>query len=292
MYGVPPRITLNSRHADIFRTAHAANRCAWDSAASDLQQVLLEQGITQRLDDIAEVARSHLQRNGYCLFYVESASDIDPDWAAIAATALVSLVAEPISIFHTDRALWRELPVDLARPPDRSRGAGSQPLHHDFVNAQRPPDVVCIYCRRSDPLGGGQSLVAVLDDIRDQLTPSAISILSEPIFSDGAVVDLENVGEDINPFSVLDDPRGALPVRFTGRLLKGSSGTTRSALSELLSAVAERTVTLPLKARELLLIDQRRAIHGRAAMGAGQAALSPAQRRLLMLSFGRCPMPQ
>lgn len=258
----------------------------WDSSVSEWKAVVSLEEARAELEDLEAAMSQGLRSCGYVIVSLGSAMSQDPQWAATAATILVSLMGEPIGVFRNIDGYWRALTVDLSRPPDRSCGAGYQPVHHDFVNASRPPDIVSMYCRRADPLGGGQSLVTVLDGLDEHLAPATKALLAQPRFRDGAVTDLDNVGHDINPFAVLDDPRGNFHFRFTGKLLASCQfEDERAAVENIMKYLDDHTTVHALQPGDLLLLDQRRAVHGRLPMAGAQDELAPDQRRLLMLSF-------
>jgi hypothetical protein len=231
--------------------------------------------------------RAALAARGFCVLQVVDAGDAATVFARDYATALVARLCQPIRVLP-QAGMWRNLGVDPDRPIDRSGGTGDQPVHLDFVNASLPPDYVFLFSVRSDPAGGGASLIApisVVDGLSDELKRQ----LRRPIYRDGRVADLTNVGVDINPFSVLDE-QARFCVRFTGKLLASTGDeAAQAALQELdkrLRVAAERVA---VQAGEMLVIDQRLALHGRCALGKEQKRIPEPERRLLLHGFGRDP---
>jgi hypothetical protein len=232
-----------------------------------------------------ESVRAALDEHGTCVATLIDADRADLDEGHAAADAFAAGLATVIHVF-ANGPLWRHLGVDTSRPQDRSGGTGDQPPHMDFVNAALPPDYVFLYCARPDPLGGGASLVAptrVVDDLPDHQRDQ----LRRAIFADGKVVDLLNIGTDLNPFAVLEE--GArFPLRYTGKLLRSTDDAAAlAALRTLADRVAEATVRVPVGPGEMLVLDQRRVLHGRAALGGDQRDVEPERRRLLLHGFGR-----
>ncbi len=202
-------------------------------------------------------------------------------------TRCIALFGTPIRIFAPPHPFWRVVDVDENRPANRSRGVGTLPLHLDFVNADNPPDVICLFCSRSDAKGMGRSTVANFVGIENELSEGDRKLLEERVFRDGFVKNLYNIGGDMNPFSVLSHD-GAWRVRYTANLLDMKlSNEHRGALERFHAVIEARAVAFDLRQHQLLLVDQHKALHGREALGEGQAGVPYAERRLLYHSFLR-----
>lgn len=230
-------------------------------------------------------ARCDLDLAGYCTLQIAQPSEADTPSARSMLEVLAGGLCQLIEVF-SGAGLWRELGVNLSREPDRSGGVGLQPLHLDFVNAALPPDYVLLYCMRPDPNSGGASLIASTAGT-SQLSASARAALRRRHFNDGQVVGLSNVGADINPFAVLN-PGARFPVRYTAKLLPtATSDAARDALYELEAMLVPVTVEILLSAGELLIVDQRRALHGRSRLGGVPSDVRAQDRRRLLHGFGR-----
>ena len=205
--------------------------------------------------------------------------------AAAIVTAITSLVGSPLKVFrHLPH--WRQISVRLDRPAGRSEGVGRIPLHVDFVNASDPPDLVALMCLRDDPLGGGANMLARFASVLKMLAPDEKRALRQNTFKDGEVRDLDGVGVDVNPFSVLAE--GKWGFRFTERLLEAESDPrVRAVLVKVSRSLGEGVQTARLTAGSLLVLDQHRVVHGRAPLGKGQGELKPGERRLGLQSFIR-----
>jgi len=201
---------------------------------------------------------------------------------------VLTTLAEPLHVYRR-HPFWKPLVADPDRPAGRSGGTGLNSLHIDCVNTTHPPDLVCIYCVRPDPLGGGRTIVAPLDQVESQLTAQTLRVLQRPVFRDGTVHDLDHVGADANPFPVLA-ARG-WRWRYTGRLLESGSIAANSAehaaLLEFDRVMMSRAIGFTLDAGEALVVDQRRVLHGRFPLGVGQEHVSTDRRRLLVQSYYR-----
>lgn len=211
---------------------------------------------------------------------------LDEDKAASAITLLLSYLGTPLRVFLT-HPHWRRLNVELNRPLASSGGIGDQPFHMDFVNADNPPDLVCLLCIRSDPLGGGASPIALLDGLEHEIDQRTREVLSCPLYRDGEVRNLNGVGHDANPFPVLA-PGIRWAYRYTGKLMHAApNAEARLALQALGNILASREICFTLSSGDLLILDQHRVVHGRRALGQGQDQIPENMRRLLLQSFIR-----
>ena len=255
----------------------------WTYGSTDLSMQATSHNLSQFLDTL----RREIFTHKFVVIGLSTLIDtFPPSIAAAAATLLLCTFGTPLRVFLS-HPYWRKLGVDLSRPPESSGGSGNSPFHMDFVNAQNPPDLVCLLCLRPDPLGGGRSLLASIDGIEQLLDPVHVDILSRPQFSDGMVYNLNGVGEDINPFPVITS--GSLwRYRFTANLLHStpnSQGLT--ALQAVTNILNSRAVSLTLARGDLLILDQHKMTHGRSAMGEGQGTIPEDKRRFLLHSFVR-----
>ncbi len=154
----------------------------------------------------------------------------------------------------------------------------------DFVNAELPPEFVSLYCYRPDPGGGGASVISPVNLIK-RLPRDDLELLAQRAYRDGVVRDLSEVGNDINPFAVWDAGK-AFPVRWTGKLLSTTDDPARRAALERMSGLLESAeVAARLEPGEMLVLDQRRVVHGRRALGERSDAHTAG--RLLMHAFAR-----
>ncbi|MGE5269815.1 MAG: TauD/TfdA family dioxygenase [Thiohalocapsa sp.] len=250
-----------------------------------LAEVAQPPALSALVDDI----KTRLAGAGFCVVRLSSIIGHEPEGvAAAAATLLASAIGKPFRVYENNPGHWRNLGADPQRPPNRSEGIGLQLPHHDFCNAEAPPDVVCLLCLRPDPLGGGASLVARMAGIEAELEPAEVEQLSRPVFRDGQVVNLSGVGHDANPFAIIAPEDARFRYRFVGHLLESApEPAAKAAVHALVAALKARMHTIPLAAGDLLLVDQHLAVHGRAALGQQQESLPIASRRRLLLSFLR-----
>ena len=211
-----------------------------------------------------------------------------------ARTIIVGVFGMPIHVF--DRwGLWKELGVSLDVAPHRASGTGYNPLHLDVVNAAIPPDVVCFYCERNDPFGGGSSIVSNLHRAWRTLDDDTISALSEPVYREGKFYELRSVGGDANPFPVVDQDAGRRCFgsdrpffRFTAKMISDlPEGRSRTAMIQFHRALDDIRWVVELQAGDLLMLNQWAVAHGRLALRGGQQSIHPHERRLIAQCFLR-----
>lgn len=233
----------------------------------------------------AEQLQTRLTQFGFAVVDFNSlAQHVDLRVDRTIMTALLAAIGNPVQIFN-NWPLWKPIYTDTDIEPSRAGGTGFIPLHMDFVNAEHPPEYTCLLCLRDDPLGGGQSNVSQTALAIDSLTSSQRSLLSDRAFNDGQVINLSHVGSDINPFAVYD-PDSRWPVRFTAKmLLRMVDSPHKNALSVLDEHLRLNEVRFPLRPLELLIVDQRKAVHGREPLALNQVLLPPDDRRLLHQIF-------
>ena len=238
----------------------------------------------------AAVERTLVTRAGASGYLVldcrELLDGVGESQALTSLTALLTLVGTPLRVFD-DWDLWKPLGTSTEVAPERATGVGYNPLHIDVVNSTLPPDYACLLCMREDPRGGGNSLVASLQDAVAALDAEQVGYLSEPAYQDGRFYNLSGVGVEFNPFPVLQRrPDGLWMVRFSAKMLPemapGPHKEAVLALERLLVASQEEFL---LGKDQLLIVNQRLVCHGRMALGEGQAELPPARRRLLRQVF-------
>jgi hypothetical protein len=205
------------------------------------------------------------------------------------ATAILAKVAVPFQPFK-QWPLWKEIGTNLNANPGRSTGTGYNAFHMDLVNATRPPDYTTLLCIRPDPLGGGPSILSDARAAASRLSPSSRALLAEKAYRYGSFYELSDVGEEYTPFAVLDsDPADAGFVRFTAKMLTepGLDDAHAGAARELAGHLTGGQISLMLQRGDVLIVNQHRFMHGREPLGAGQEAVPPTDRRLLLQLFLR-----
>lgn len=207
------------------------------------------------------------------------------------ATAFAAEVAVPFSPFPK-WPLWKDIGVKIDKDPGKSSGIGYNAFHMDLVNATRPPDYTTLLCVRTDPLGGGPSILSDAHAAVARLSETSRSLLAETAYHYGTFFDLFGVGEEYKPFPILDgsDP-GVGFVRFTAKMLERSQlGQSHAdAARQLAAELVRGQVSFMLQPGDYLIVNQRRFLHGRKALHSGQETIPVADRRLLLQLFLRAP---
>jgi hypothetical protein len=205
------------------------------------------------------------------------------------ATAILAEVAVPFQPFKR-WPLWKEIGTSLNANPGRSTGTGYNAFHMDLVNATQPPDYTTLLCIRPDALGGGPSILSDARAAASRLSPSSRALLAEKAYLYGSFFELSDVGEEYTPFAVLDsEPADAGFVRFTAKMLTepGLDEAHASAARELAGHLIGAQTSFMLQRGDVMIVNQHRFMHGREPLGAGQEAVPPADRRLLLQLFLR-----
>ena len=200
------------------------------------------------------------------------------------ATALAAEVAVPFSPFPR-WPLWKDIGVKVDKDPGKSSGIGYNAFHMDLVNGTLPPDYTTLLCVRSDPLGGGLSILSDAHAAVARLSQDSRARLAEPAYHYGTFFDLFGVGEEYKPFPVLDQssPDKGF-VRFTAKMLERSklNQAHADAARELAEELVRGQVSFMLQPGDYLIVNQHRFLHGREALHSGQEAIATTERRLLL----------
>lgn len=158
-----------------------------------------------------------------------------------------------------------------------------------MVNASRPPAAICFLGLRSDPQGGGTTLLTSTADVLDQLAPTEHELLRTRTISEGQFFDYRGIGEPLDQFPMLDD--GLL--RFTAKAEPANIHPELFALYRRLTEVATKSaMPIRLERGHVLVFSNLHYLHGREPLGPGQATLPPTARRcvnqLYLIQCDRC----
>ena len=120
-----------------------------------------------------------------------------------------------------------------------------------------------LLCLRSDP--GAATTLCSVDALVPELPDDVVATLEQPRFRTG--VDLSfgrGDGWMTAPTPVLArDDGGARTLNYDGELTVGLDDDARDALTTLADAIASTYTSVVLEAGDLLIVDNRRAVHGR-----------------------------
>jgi hypothetical protein len=235
-------------------------------------------------DALVAKLREHLARegNGSGWAVVALPARLDDDGLRVTAAGVLALLGRPFNSIDQDGRLWIGGPSSPERDPRSFGGYGAQGLHVDAPNVQHVPDYTCLLVQQPDPAGGGQSLLGDLQAAMADTTEADREVLRRYAFFEGRADGLRGVGAPLLPFPVLDDAQGGPRpwIRWAAKLLDDARNAAHLAvLRRFAAAVEAHTLTVELGRGQLLIVDQQRIAHGRAALGSAHAD-GAAPRRL------------
>lgn len=165
---------------------------------------------------------------------------------------------------------------------DVSTTSAAFPLHTDSVVMSRPHEYVCLACCRAEPDTGGVSKVLHVDRLRalleQRVSAECVKALEQPVFR-FPLLDADE-GPRIQHVPILSWSDGRATIRYRRDVLGIDAKDPRArqcadALAELDAVVADERVPawLSLAPGDVLLLDNRRVLHGRTAIAAGASRL-------------------
>ncbi|WP_030388002.1 TauD/TfdA family dioxygenase [Streptomyces sp. NRRL S-241] len=274
----------------------------WELDGSTLAQATMEEYRTEltatpRFAETAATLRHALagEGGGYAVLRLGNlakALGSDDDQFLRLATAFAAEVGVPFSPFP-QWPLWKNIGVKVDKDPGKSSGIGYNAFHMDLVNGTLPPDYTTLLCVRPDPLGGGPSILSDPHAAVARLSENSRALLAETAYNYGTFYNLHGVGQEYNPFPILEGPAPSEGfVRFTAKMLERSrlDPAHAAAARELAEELVAGQVTFTLEPGDYLIVNQRRFLHGREALHSGQETVPIADRRLLLQLFLRAPI--
>lgn len=213
-------------------------------------------------DDVA----AHLRRAGAV---VVSGVDVEDDERLLEVAGLAGV---PSSVGNAGHLIFDVTP----RPDgtDLSSTGARFPLHTDSTFLPRPHAAVALGCARAARTGG-RSFVVRVADVCERLDDATLAALAEPaypfIMRDGeqpARVELQAVLEPGHPAGPAARYRGdvvEMAARASGVELEDRHRRALQAVATVLEDEALRS-TFTLGAGDVLLLDNRHALHGRSAI--------------------------
>ncbi|WP_204137892.1 TauD/TfdA family dioxygenase [Halomicronema sp. CCY15110] len=153
-----------------------------------------------------------------------------------------------------------------------SRTPDALPLHTDCSNKALPPNLVAFAMERPDPQGGGESVMLSAADLVHDLPADLLSRLRQPIFPFTAKKRypiLQGEGDEVQIRYYRQQINSALSQQCT------LSDEAQAAIDELERYLArsQRSVRFAMQAGEVVIMDNRRVLHGRSAMAANSPRL-------------------
>jgi L-asparagine oxygenase len=205
----------------------------------------------------------------------------------VALLGIATVLGEPLGyIAEKNGALVQNVfPVETeSNSPSNENSSSTLDLHTELVfsrrNPERPldaesPDFILLWCLRGDPDHAAATLVANVDDLCAELHPSDLGVLTEARFELRAPFSFTRDAPDdrpwVGPVPIL---RGEITNRLAALDLacgtRGIEDKAKTALLELRKAAQAPGITqrLYLESGDLLVLNNRRCVHGRTSFPA------------------------
>ena len=136
-------------------------------------------------------------------------------------------------------------------------------LHTETAFHPYKPDYVVLFCLRGDPQA--VTTYANLSDILKHISPETKNILKSKMFTTGIDLSFRTNGEEDQqiPTSIIGEADGMLTFTYDATVMKPNDYLARLVLEELELAIQKSIKEIVLKTGDLLVIDNRKTIHGR-----------------------------
>lgn len=136
-------------------------------------------------------------------------------------------------------------------------------LHTETAFHPYKPDYVMLFCLRGDPQA--VTTYADLSDILKHIAPETKHMLKLKMFTTGIDLSFRTNGEEDKeiPISIIQKVDGRLTLTYDATVMKAHDFLGQEVLEELENAIQKCTKEIVLKTGDLLVIDNRRTIHGR-----------------------------
>ncbi|HTU74584.1 MAG TPA: TauD/TfdA family dioxygenase [Trebonia sp.] len=210
-------------------------------------------------------------------------SGLDDARLRLAGAGMLAAIGRPFFSINEGGSLW----IGGESTPERDAasfgGNGRQGLHIDAPNTEIVPDYTSLLVLRPDPAGGGHSLVGDLHAALAEMSGADRGELAQLAYFEGHAHRLCGTGAPRMPFPVLDDGGPGRPwIRWAAKMTADRRNHAHmDVLHRYAEALDAHSWVVPLERGCLLVLDQQRAAHGRAALG-DQAGLPNGTRRLLL----------
>jgi len=191
------------------------------------------------------------------------------------AEACLALIASRLGdlvgyLQEKNGALFHDVAPDRSQERQQSAAGSKVPLALHTERCFHPylPSHVMLLCLRPDPGRRGLTEVASARRILRLLPPRHVPTLFQPVFRTGIDYSFGNTAtEKANGpvLAVLQGDPGDPRLRYDLDLMAGLTPRARAALAAVRRAAMRARRRIPLAAGDLLIIDNDRAVHGRAA---------------------------
>jgi L-asparagine oxygenase len=203
-----------------------------------------------------------------------------PNWgelpvATYAQLAVASTVGDVIAYADEKAGNLVQDIVPVRGAADRQENTGTVYLELHTENGFHPhkPDFITLLCLRPDHERTVQTIVGAVARVLPHLSWDAIAVLRTPLFRiqvSSSFGDNGAVGARLvtDPMPVLSGPTAAPELVADFHAMEPLTDQARDALAELKAALLATLRGAPLDVGDLLVIDNRTTIHGRAPFAA------------------------
>lgn len=254
----------------------AAAAAGWTLDGPTLEAVRDRARSSESLRAVGDNILGGLRQDGFCLMRnVPSGEDAE-------LAVLLGLVAIPSALGNGD-TLFFDIAPRSAGSTDISGTGAEFPLHTDSTFLSAPHDVLGLACRQNSSDGGESIVIAAADvatRIRSVGGPAVLAALGEPVYPFYLRDPL--VGHGTQRVPILAPDGGEWRMRYRGDVVDAlidrftlTDGHQRAlaVLDQVLTDPALPRATVRLETDDLLLIDNRRMLHARTAVGPGDRHL-------------------
>jgi len=159
------------------------------------------------------------------------------------------------------------LPSRLSLDATSSQGSRKPlPFHTEDVHLDPiSPDYVALYCVRSDASNRAKTRLAYARDIVRRVPDDLLEILRLPLFFVRSPLSFGQSGVNSGPLPVIRGSRSRPQITAEFTDMVGLTASATSALHAVAEAANQTAVEVELRAGDILLIDNRKTLHGRTA---------------------------
>ncbi|UBU13006.1 TauD/TfdA family dioxygenase [Nonomuraea gerenzanensis] len=248
----------------------------WSLDGPSIEALRDRAGQSESLRSIGLEVRRRMREDGFALVKnVPCSEDAE-------LVAFLGLIAVPSAPGNGD-TLFFDISPSSSRSDDVSGTSAEFPLHTDSTFFSVPHDVLALACVRNSD-SGGESIIVRAADVADRVRAiggaDALAALGDQVYPFYLRDPLFGHGIQLVPILVADGDewciryRGDILTKLTERFELDEAH--RHALSVLNQVVAEPescAAQVRLETDDLIIVDNRRALHARTALGPGERRL-------------------